>query len=427
MPLRSILRAGDIANMGFAQAADVPVVLIADIDRGGVIASVVGTHAILQPEEVARVRGYIINKFRGDPRLFDSGVEIITRKTGWPCLGVVPWFQDASKLPAEDAVAMQGTRRFNESGVLRVAVPVLSRIANFDDFDPLIAEPQVSVNFVAAGEPIPADIDLVILPGSKSTIGDLNYLREQGWHIDIAAHVRRGGAVLGICGGYQMLGNWIDDPNGIEGPAGGTPGLGLLDVKTVLTPRKTLEKVSGTYVGIDASLSGYEIHIGETGGPGTEQPMMTVNSVPHGARAADGLIEGCYLHGMFERDAFRKAYLSRWLDGTLKSVAYERQVDETLNGLANHLKLTFELTRFSPWLHRQTRNERPSCADLPSRLSRQLALNPGLVASRTRWVACGMRMNVKFVRLLLPAFARQLRAASKDPLYRGTPCLKPAS
>ena len=332
------LRAGDIANMGFAQAADVPVVLIADIDRGGVIASVVGTHAILQPEEVARVRGYIINKFRGDPRLFDSGVEIITRKTGWPCLGVVPWFQDASKLPAEDAVAMQGTRRFNESGVLRVAVPVLSRIANFDDFDPLIAEPQVSVNFVAAGEPIPADIDLVILPGSKSTIGDLDYLREQGWHIDIAAHVRRGGAVLGICGGYQMLGKWIDDPNGIEGPAGGTPGLGLLDVKTVLTPRKTLEKVSGTYVGIDASLSGYEIHIGETGGPGTEQPMMTVNGVPHGARAADGLIEGCYLHGMFERDAFRKAYLSRWLDGTLESVAYERQVDETLDGLANHLE-----------------------------------------------------------------------------------------
>ena len=223
--------------MGFAEAAGVPVVLVGDIDRGGVIAAIVGTNAVLAPGDRARIVGYLINRFRGDVTLFDDGLTEIGTRTGWPSFGVVPWFADAWRLPAEDAVALERPsggapdRGDAASGrAVMVAVPRLSRIANFDDLDPLRAEPGVDLRIIAPGRPLPGDADLVLLPGSKSTIGDLAFLRAQGWDIDLAAHVRRGGRVLGLCGGYQMLGRLVRDPDGVEGPAGEAAGLGLLDV-----------------------------------------------------------------------------------------------------------------------------------------------------------------------------------------------------
>ncbi|MFM2350125.1 MAG: hypothetical protein RIR04_1091, partial [Pseudomonadota bacterium] len=215
-PAEVNLRSGDIANMGFACAADVPVVLVGDIDRGGVIAQIVGTQAVLNPADNAQIAGFIINKFRGDPTLFDDGYRLISARTGWQGLGVVPFFPDASKLPAEDALDLPTG---STNGAFHIAVLVFSRIANFDDLDPLAQEPNIRLSMVKAGQPVPA-CDLIILPGSKSTRADLAYLRAQGWDIDLSAHVRRGGHVLGICGGYQMLGTSIADPNGIEGLAG---------------------------------------------------------------------------------------------------------------------------------------------------------------------------------------------------------------
>ena len=244
-PAEINLRAGDIANMGFAAAADVPVVLAGDIDRGGVIASLAGTHLVLEPDERARIRGFVINKFRGDVGLFDQGLTAVTRLTGWPSLGVVPWLPRAAWLPAEDAVDLDRVRGSASSRV--IAVPILARIANFDDLDPLGMEPGVKLVFVRPGEAIPANADVVILPGSKSTIGDLAFLRAQGWDIDIKAHVRRGGHVLGLCGGYQMLGQTIADPQGIEGPAATVEGLGLLDISTVMSADKSTRLVQGIH------------------------------------------------------------------------------------------------------------------------------------------------------------------------------------
>src|SRR6185312_10167302 len=242
-PAEVNLRAGDIANMGFATAARVPVLLIGDIDRGGVIASIVGTHALLESEERALLKGFIVNKFRGDLRLFDDGLAVIRDRTRLPSLGVVPYFAAARRLPAEDAVALSSYET-DGAAPIRIAVPLLPRIANFDDLDPLRLEPDVAVNMVPPGRPLP-EADVILLPGSKSTIADLAFLREQGWHIDIAAHVRRGGRVLGLCGGYQMLGRRIADPGGIEGAPGAVDGLALLDVETELTSDKTLVEVHG--------------------------------------------------------------------------------------------------------------------------------------------------------------------------------------
>ncbi len=225
-PAEINLRAGDIANMGFATRADVPVVLVGDIDRGGVIASLVGTHAILPDEDRRMVSGYLINKFRGDVSLFDDGIAAVGRYTGWPCFGVVPWLKAAGRLPAEDSVVLEKLAR-GEGRALKIAVPVLSRIANFDDLDPLAAEPEVDLVFVRPGSPIPADAGLVVIPGSKSTIGDLKDFRAEGWDQDLKRHVRRGGRVIGICGGYQMLGARVTDPLGIEGSDREVAGLGL--------------------------------------------------------------------------------------------------------------------------------------------------------------------------------------------------------
>ncbi len=343
-PAEVNLRAGDIANMGFARAADVPVVLVGDIDRGGVIAQIVGTQAVLDPADAAMIAGFVINKFRGDARLFDDGYALIAARTGWTGFGVVPFFPDAARLPAEDALdlAQSWGGKGSNTATFRVAALAFSRVANFDDLDPLRQEAGVSLAMIGPGKAIPGDTDLVILPGSKSTRADLDFLRRQGWDIDIAAHVRRGGRVLGICGGFQMLGRVVCDPDGIEGPAGETPGLGLLDMETVMTGDKRLSRVSGSHVATGAAMDGYEIHIGRSDGPARSRPFAHVAGAPEGATSRDGRIMGTYLHGMFARDAFRQAFL-RQLGAAHSALAYGDGIEATLDALAAHLEAHLDI------------------------------------------------------------------------------------
>ena len=336
-PAEINLREGDIANMGFAEAADVPVLLVGDIDRGGVIASIVGTMKLLPDAEAARIKGYLINKFRGDPALFEDGLAAIERATGLASLGVVPWFDRAHLLPAEDAVALNGYHARAE-GEIRIAVPRLPRIANFDDLDPLRAEPDVRVDLVEPGQPLPPDADLILLPGSKSTIGDLAALRAAGWDIDLKAHVRRGGKVLGLCGGYQMLGTRLDDPDGTEGPAGAVEGLGLLGVETVLGGDKALVEVTGTELESGSRLRGYEMHIGRTSGADCARPMLDLGGRADGAVSEDGRVMGTYVHGLFVDDGFRHAFLNRLKPRGESGIAYEAQVERVLDELADHLE-----------------------------------------------------------------------------------------
>src|SRR5246127_3658401 len=262
-PAEVNLREGDIANMGFARKADVPVVLVGDIDRGGVIAQLVGIKTVIDPDDAAMIQGFVINKFRGDPTLFDDGYKLIAQKTAWRGFGVLPCFARAGELPAEDALGLSDARK---PGQCKIACLVLSRIANFDDLDPLKLEPSVDLVMVRPGEAIPGDVRLVIIPGSKSTRGDLAFLRGEGWDIYLFEHHRRGGHVLGLCGGYQMLGRSVADPEGIEGQAGDTAGLGLLDVTTVMSPEKSLTRIRATHAGTKQPIDAYEIHIGRTEG-----------------------------------------------------------------------------------------------------------------------------------------------------------------
>ncbi len=337
-PAEVNLRAGDIANMGFAEAADIPVVLIGDIDRGGVIAQMVGTHAVLPPDDRNRIKGFAINKFRGDPSLFADGMDMIADQTGWAPLGVVPWFMDAWRLPAEDVMDI----RSRKGGKIKIAVPRLNRIANFDDLDPLSATPDVSVEIIEVGRPLPGDADLIIIPGSKSTIADLAHFRAQGWNIDLQAHVRRGGNVLGICGGYQMLGRQIIDRDGIEGPPSDVPGLGLLDVVTVMEPKKHLALSEARYRTTGDPVSGYEIHIGVTDGPDRENAWLETDGRCIGAASPDGKILGCYLHGLFASDKFRSSYL-RQLGHPSDAFDYRAGVERTLDELAKHLETHLDI------------------------------------------------------------------------------------
>ena len=337
-PAEVNLRQGDIANMGFARAAGVPVILLGDIDRGGVIAQLVGTHAVLGDADRRMIRGFAVNKFRGDPRLFDGGLTEIVKRTGWPSLGVLPWFADARRLPAEDALDLRG----QQGGALKIAVPHLPRIANFDDLDPLMAEPGVTVDLVPQGRALPGDATVILLPGSKSTIADLAALRAEGWDIDIAAHLRRGGHVIGLCGGYQMLGTWIEDPEGIEGPAGRTAGLGFLDVATTMRPGKRVTRAQGRYGATGAALTGYEIHVGETRGPDCARGWIETEDGSEGAASADGRVTGCYWHGLFASDGFRADWLAR-IGGQGAGLHYEAGVDAALDGLARHVAAHLDL------------------------------------------------------------------------------------
>lgn len=334
-PAEINLRAGDIANMGFATRANVAVVLVGDIDRGGVIASLVGSHTILSATDRGMISGYIINKFRGDVTLFEDGIKAIGSFTGWPCLGVVPWLKSAGRLPAEDSVVLERLARGDRSA-LKIAVPMLQRIANFDDFDPLRAEPDVDLVFVPPGESLPTDAALVVLPGSKSTIGDLADLRAQGWDRELASHVRRGGRVIGICGGYQMLGRKVHDPLGIEGTTAASEGLGLLDVETEMAPEKTVRNSKAWSVEHDVPLSGYEIHLGITRGSDCERPSAIIDDRPDGAISADGRVMGTYLHGLFSSDAYRTKLLESFgLSG--ERINYRQGVEDALDELAMEL------------------------------------------------------------------------------------------
>ena len=347
------LRANDIANMGFARAADVPVVLIGDIERGGVIASLVGTNTVIDEEDQAMIAGFLVNRMRGDASLFDDGIRFVHDMTGWHALGLIPFFEQASRLPAEDALALKDRARWESvagtgqepaaaSRRVRIAVPVLPRIANFDDLDPLRLEPDVELLLLEDGVPLPADIDLVLIPGSKATIADLKVLYEWGWDLDIKAHVRRGGEVLGICGGYQMLGRKVADPDGIEGSAGEVEGLGLLDVETVLTGDKRLSCVKGESVANGVTFSGFEMHTGRTTGEALQQPFLRLeDGRSDGACSRDGKVCGTYVHGLFGDDRLRKLWIDR-LRGTKSSAGgvkdYDALIDETLDQLAVHLE-----------------------------------------------------------------------------------------
>ncbi|MEO1703456.1 MAG: cobyric acid synthase [Pseudomonadota bacterium] len=309
-PAEVNLRKGDIANMGFATAAHVPVVLVGDIDRGGVIASLVGTHTVLEPSDRRMIAGYLINKFRGDVLLFDDGLKIVTRLTGWPSLGVLPWQPSAKQLPAEDSVILERLSRQRE-GKAVIAVPILDRIANFDDLDPLAAEPGVDVQFVAPGTPWPQAPVAVIIPGSKSTISDLKRFRELGWDQHIQQLADAGTLVVGLCGGYQMLGKTIADPDGIEGSPGAIDGLGLLDVDTVMHAEKTVRNTNAVSVRGQHPLRGYEIHLGETSGADCARPVVEAAEGCDGATTSDGMVFGTYLHGLFDSGAYRRAFLER--------------------------------------------------------------------------------------------------------------------
>jgi adenosylcobyric acid synthase len=338
------LRAHDIANMGFARAADVPVVLIGDIDRGGVIASLAGTKMVIDADDAALVRGFLVNKFRGDPTLFADGMATIARLTGWEPLGLVPFFPEARQLPAEDALALDRPAVTKPNARLRIAVPILPHIANFDDLDPLEAEPAVELMLVRPGSALPGDADLVILPGSKATIADLAALRAAGFDVDIAAHRRRGGIILGLCGGYQMLGRVIRDPVGIEGPPGEAQGLGLLDVETVMSADKRLEPVSGrSQDGLP--VSGYEMHMGVTSGPDCARPFVRfTDGRPDGAVSIDRQVIGTYMHGLFSDDRQRAAWL-KLLESGPSSINYEILITQTLEQLAAHLAMHIDLDR----------------------------------------------------------------------------------
>jgi adenosylcobyric acid synthase len=338
------LRANDIANMGFAEAAGLPVVLIGDIDRGGVIASLVGTKQVIAAQDAARICGFIVNKFRGDPALFAQAMTRIAQATGWPALGLVPFFADARILPAEDALALEHKRASKSQTRARIAAPILPHIANFDDLDPLEAEPAVDLIRLRPGTALPGDIDLVILPGSKATIADLAALRAAGFDVDIAAHCRRGGLVLGLCGGYQMLGRTIADPQGIEGAAGSVAGLGLLDVETVLSDRKRLEPIRGTTAG-DVSFCGYEMHMGVTTGADCARPFArSGDGAPEGAISRDGRVFGTYIHALFADDRQRAAWLGRLSAGPA-AVCYDDLIEQTLDRLAAHLAAHLDLDR----------------------------------------------------------------------------------
>ena len=335
------LRAGDIANMGFARATQTPVIVVGDIDRGGVIASLVGTHTVLAPEDAALVRGFIVNRMRGDPTLFADGMELIAARTGWEDCGLVPYFPEARRLPAEDAADL-GEGAVRTRARVRIAVPVLPCIANFDDLDPLAAEPDVALLMVRPGAPLPAPCDLVLLPGSKATIADLAAFRAAGWDIDLAAHVRRGGRVLGVCGGYQMLGRTIADPEGIEGPPGEVPGLGLLDVATVLTGAKWLASARGVSVADGATFAGYEMHVGRASGPGTARPLLRFDDGrTDGAVSPDGRVAGTYVHGLFNETAQRAA----WLGGASAMEDHGAAVETTLDALAAHIEAHVRVDR----------------------------------------------------------------------------------
>jgi adenosylcobyric acid synthase len=352
-PAEVNLRERDIANMGFACEVNAPVCLIGDIDRGGVIAAVAGTKSVLSDEDASLISSFVINRFRGDPTLFEDGVTAIEKHTGWPCRGVVPWLPAATRLPQEDAVVLQTDNsqrsvdthhtRYANHARINIAVPMLSRIANFDDVDPLRMEKDINLYFVPPGTPIPLDSHAVIIPGTKSTIEDMNFIRRQGWHHDIVALARNGARILGLCGGYQLLGKYIDDPAGHDGSSGRCEGLGLLDIETRMDGVKTTHPAQGTCARSGSAVSGYEIHNGQTTGADTSRPMTILNGQADGATSERGNIEGTYLHGIFSSDSFRQWWMQQVNSETSSSLNFEATIEQELDELADGLKASLDI------------------------------------------------------------------------------------
>ncbi len=347
-PAEINLRANDIANMGFAEAADVPVLLVADIDRGGVFAHIVGTLALLSESERARIVGFVINRFRGDIALLQPGLDWLEQETGKPVIGVLPYLHGLH-IEAEDAVPRDAVSG-NDAGKLRVIVPVLPRISNHTDFDPLRLHPQVDFRFVGINEPIPP-ADLIVLPGSKSVRDDLDFLREHGWDQALLKHLRYGGKVVGVCGGFQMLGDLLHDPLGLEGASGSSPGLGLLDMQTTLEPEKHLRRVDGKLALADAVVAGYEIHMGVSTGAALQTPALFLESGAEGAVSPDGQIIGTYLHGLFDHPQ-ACAVLLAWagLKNQEAAFDYRRLREAGLDRLADTLEAHLDWERLNPLL-----------------------------------------------------------------------------
>ena len=341
-PAEVNLRPGDIANMGFATRADVPVCIVGDIDRGGVIASFVGTHAVLNGEDRQQVCGFIVNKFRGDPALFADGLSVVRQRTGWRCFGMVRWLDSAAILPAEDGMSLR-SKRARQRGRLQIVAPLLSRISNSDDLDPLRLEPEVDVSFVRSGSAIPRRADAIILCGTKSTVSELEFLRSQGWHHDVISHARNGGYVLGICGGFQMLGHRVRDPDGLDGPPSEARGLGLLDISTTMARQKRVRRANGQCAVSGTPVCGYEIHAGRTSGPQLQNPLLHMESGPDGARSESGRIEGTYLHGLLANDRYRREWLKRLGARPDSSISYASAVDRSLDEVAHALDLDVDV------------------------------------------------------------------------------------
>lgn len=345
-PAEINLRANDIANMGFAEAVDCPVMLVADIDKGGVFAHLVGTLALLSESEQARVVGFVINKFRGDIALLQPGLDWLEQRTGKPVLGVLPYLHDLH-LEEEDAVAKTSSKKTGAQ--LTVVVPVLPHIANHTDFDALRLHPQVDLQFVRLSEPVPA-ADLIILPGSKNVRGDLAALREYGWEPAIARHLRYGGKVLGICGGFQMLGQQLHDPLALEGEAGSSVGLGWLPMETTLEAHKQLKQVSGKLAFADAQLQGYEIHMGVSSGAALARPVHVIAGQAEGALSADGQVAGSYIHGLFDHPQACAAWL-QWAGlSTQVDYDYTQLREQSLEQLADSVCQHMNWPALAPYL-----------------------------------------------------------------------------
>ena len=341
-PAEVNLRPRDIANMGFATKADVPVCIVGDIDRGGVIAAFVGTHAVLDEADRKQVCGFIVNKFRGDPVLFEDGLAVVRQRTGWRCFGMVRWLDSAAILPAEDATSLR-SERSHQGGRLRVVAPVLSRISNSDDLDALRLETEVDFSFVHPGSAIPRNADAIVLCGTKSTVSEIEFLRSQGWHHDVISHARNGGYVLGICGGFQMLGHHVRDPDGVDGSPAEARGLGLLEISTEMVRQKTVRRSTGRCVISGTPVCGYEIHAGVTAGPGLQNPLLQMESGPDGARSENGRIEGTYLHGLLANDDYRREWLGRLGARPDSSITYLTEVDKALDEVADALALDIDV------------------------------------------------------------------------------------
>jgi adenosylcobyric acid synthase len=334
------LRAQDISNMGLAEAADLPAILLADESRGGVTAAAIGHHALWTAAERARVHGVIVNKFRGDPAIFAPAAADIRARTGWPVLGLLRWSAAARALPEEDSL---GAGRNTGSGAgLVIAVPELPRLANVDDVDPLAAEPGVDLRWIRPGRPLPGDADVVLLTGSKATRAALEAIRVEGWDVDIAAHLRRGGRVVGLCAGFQMLGREVRDPDGVEGVPGSSPGLGLIDVTTTLGGDKQLREIDAEDERSGVPIRAYEIHAGRTHGPGLDSPWWRPGGKPEGAISSDGRVMGCYLHGLFHSAACRRYWL-RSIGGSGGGVDHDALLDDALDSYAGELEQDLDL------------------------------------------------------------------------------------